>query len=104
MKVHLASGVVKSQMIRSRYKRLCELEIAEHGDELAGGQRNVFLKLLGEQSSPKRDHRDGRRMSGREGSGFDEDFDDEDYLKAKQESDGVKKHEDATKEKTKEQQ
>ncbi|XP_055389020.1 pre-mRNA-splicing factor 18-like [Condylostylus longicornis] len=71
-----------------RYKRLCELEIAEHGDELAGGQQNIFLRLLEDQSLSSKDphhHGGRRRLSDAEAHGFDEDFDDEDDKKEKEE-------------------
>lgn len=67
----------KISITHFRYKRLCELEIAEHGDELAGGQQNIFLRLL-EGGSSKRDGATGRRISDAGNLGFDEDFDDED--------------------------
>lgn len=77
-----------------RYKRLCELEIAEHGDELAGGQQNLFLRLLENEDSSRRGR---RRISDAERLEYDEDFDDdENHLKESDQNDV------SNKEKTKE--
>lgn len=57
---------------------MCEFEIDEHGDELAGGQQNLFLRLL-EDGSAKR--ASGRRISDAGGLGFDDDFDDDEDVK-----------------------
>jgi hypothetical protein len=41
-------------LVTFRYKRLYQLELAEHDDDFMGGQKNVFLQLLEEEKTTSR--------------------------------------------------
>lgn len=75
---------------KQRYERLCGLEIAEHDDELMGGQRNVFLELMGENATgslePEVDEfaekRAGKRGTSDVSAGAEEELSREDQVRS----------------------